>query len=115
MRKVLGRIGCDPDAVPPVSVDADPRGHAAPRTVLWATGFRREYPWLELPVLSADGEIVQHHGVTPVPGLYTVGLRFQRKRKSHFVGGVGEDARLLAARISATSATTRDAGLRVAA
>jgi hypothetical protein len=34
--------------------------------------------------------------VTPVPGLYALGLRFQHKRKSHFIGGVGEDARFLA-------------------
>jgi hypothetical protein len=42
--------------------------------------------------VGGDGEIEHRAGVTHVDG-----LRFQRKRKSHFVGGVGEDARLLAA------------------
>jgi putative flavoprotein involved in K+ transport len=70
-------------------------------TVLWATGYRRAYPWLHVPVLDADGEIVQHHGVTDAPGLYTLGLRFQRRRGSHLIGGVGADAELLAAKIAA--------------
>jgi len=69
-------------------------------TVLFATGYRRAYPWLHVPVLDADGELVQRHGVTPVPGLYTLGFRFQRTRSSHFVGGVGEDAGLLAASLT---------------
>jgi putative flavoprotein involved in K+ transport len=65
-------------------------------TVLFATGYRRAYPWLHVPVLDDDGELVHRHGITPVAGLYALGLRFQRTRKSHFVGGVGEDAGLLA-------------------
>jgi putative flavoprotein involved in K+ transport len=69
--------------------------------VLWATGYRRSYPWLEVPVLDADGEIAQRHGVTQAPGLYTLGLKFQRLRRSHFIGGVGADAALLARRIVA--------------
>jgi putative flavoprotein involved in K+ transport len=65
-------------------------------TVIWATGYRREYPWLRVPVLDADGEIVHRHGITPVPGLYVLGLKFQRRRASHFVGGVGADAAWIA-------------------
>jgi putative flavoprotein involved in K+ transport len=64
--------------------------------VLWATGYRRAYPWLAVPVLDAAGELVHREGVTPAPGLYALGLRFQRTRRSHFVGGVGADAARIA-------------------
>jgi putative flavoprotein involved in K+ transport len=61
-------------------------------TVLWATGFRRLYPWLHVPVLDGRGEIRHEGGVTPAPGLCVMGLYFQRRRKSSFIDGVGEDA-----------------------
>jgi putative flavoprotein involved in K+ transport len=86
--------------LPPAPTSLDLRA-AGISTVVWATGYGRRYDWLDLPVLGNDGEIVQRVGVTRVRGFYTLGLRFQRKRKSHFIGGVGEDARLLAARIVA--------------
>ncbi len=66
------------------------------RTVVWATGFRREYPWLHAPVLDARGEIIHDEGVTPSAGFYVLGLRFLRTRKSTFLDGVGDDARVLA-------------------
>jgi putative flavoprotein involved in K+ transport len=69
-------------------------------SVLWATGFRRSYPWLQVPVLDADGEIVHTGGVTPAEGLYALGLHFQRRRKSAFIDGVGDDARTLAGLIA---------------
>lgn len=62
------------------------------RSVVWATGYRRAYPWLQVPVLDGDGEIVQRRGVTPVPGLYVVGMRFQHRRSSAFLDGVRHDA-----------------------
>jgi len=70
-------------------------------TVLWATGYRRTYPWLDEPVLDAHGELVHREGVTAVPGLFALGLRFQRTRRSHFLGGVGDDAALIARAIAA--------------
>ena len=66
------------------------------RSVVWATGFRRHYPWLELPVLDARGEIRHAGGVTPAPGLYVLGLSFLRRRGSTFIDGVGGDAAALA-------------------
>jgi putative flavoprotein involved in K+ transport len=66
------------------------------RTVLWATGYRRSYPWLRVPVLDGRGEIRHDGGITPVPGLYVLGLQFLRRRKSSFLDGVGADARDLA-------------------
>ena len=61
-------------------------------TVLWATGFRRSYPWLRIPVLDEDGEIRHDGGLTPVHGLYVIGLHFLRRRNSSFIDGVGADA-----------------------
>ncbi len=84
-------------AVRPVEPVAELDLRAAGITsVLWATGHRREYPWLEVPVLDAAGEIRQCRGVTPVPGLYVLGQRFQHRRASNFIGGVGTDATFVA-------------------
>ena len=69
-------------------------------TVLWATGFRRRYPWLQVPVLDSSGEIRHDGGVTPSPGLYVIGHNFLRRRKSTFIDGVGDDARDLSAHIA---------------
>jgi putative flavoprotein involved in K+ transport len=76
------------------------------RTVLWATGFRRRYPWLNVPVLDEQGEIRHHGGITPVPGLYVIGLQFLRRRKSAFIDGAGDDAVELAEHIAGRLAHT---------
>jgi putative flavoprotein involved in K+ transport len=70
------------------------------RTIVWATGFRRSYPWLDLPVLDADGELCHSGGITEIPGLYALGLPFMRRRNSTFIDGVGADARELSAHLS---------------
>jgi putative flavoprotein involved in K+ transport len=69
------------------------------RTVIWATGYVRNYQWLEAPILDASGEIIQNGGVTPSPGLFVVGLRFMRRRRSNFIDGVGLDAEEVAGMI----------------
>ena len=69
-------------------------------SVVWATGFTRSYPWLALPVLDARGEIRQREGRTAVAGLFTIGMRFQRVRKSSWLDGVGGDAIQLADHIA---------------
>ena len=74
------------------------------RTVIWATGHRRVYPWLKLPVLDDAGEIRHRHGVTELPGLYVIGQRFQHFRNSNFIDGVGRDACFLANHITTTVA-----------
>jgi putative flavoprotein involved in K+ transport len=77
-------------------------------TIVWATGYRRDYSWLDVPgALGSDGEIVQQHGVSPVPGLYTIGLNFQRYRASHFIGGGGADALPLARELVTAHAVRR--------
>ena len=65
-------------------------------TVLWATGFKRSYPWLRVPVLSAAGEIRHQGGITSAAGLYVLGLNFMRRRSSSFIAGVAKDAEELA-------------------
>jgi putative flavoprotein involved in K+ transport len=70
------------------------------RTVVWATGYRRPYPWLQVPALDGDGEIAQRRGVTAVDGLYVVGQRFQHRRDSNFIDGVRHDAAYLARHIT---------------
>jgi putative flavoprotein involved in K+ transport len=82
----------------PTRIDADPRlaidlvaeGY---HTVLWATGFRADYAWLDVPVIDRKGEI-RHDGgvVVGAPGLYRVGLNFLRRRKSSFIHGSEDDA-----------------------
>lgn len=69
------------------------------RTILWATGFRRSYPWLDIPVLDRTGEIIQCGGITPCAGLYTLGLPFMRRRNSTFIDGAGQDAADIATHI----------------
>lgn len=61
-------------------------------TVVWATGFRPHYPWLEPDLLDRKGAIVHDGGVMTRPGMYVLGLPFTRRRKSSFIDGVGPDA-----------------------
>jgi putative flavoprotein involved in K+ transport len=61
-------------------------------TILWATGYRPDYSWIELEVTDEFGWPVQERGVSEHPGLYFVGVNWLHKRKSALFGGVGEDA-----------------------
>jgi putative flavoprotein involved in K+ transport len=71
------------------------------RSIVWATGYRRDHAWLRLPgLLDAAGELRHRGGITPAPGLYVLGLRFLRRRNSNLLGGVGADATALAAEVA---------------
>ena len=63
------------------------------RTILWATGFRPDYRWLDVPVLDAKGHLRHVGGVVDSPGLYALGLPVLRRRKSTFLCGIEDDAR----------------------
>jgi len=89
---------------PPVSLDLREAGI---RAVVWATGFRREFPWLRVPVLDARGEVRHTGGVTTWPGLYAIGFNFLRRRSSTFIDGVGRDAVELAEHLVSRSPETR--------
>ena len=69
-------------------------------TVIWATGYRADYSWLDVPVLDRKGRIRHDGGVIPAPGMYVMGLPFMRRRKSSFIDGAGDDAADLAAHLS---------------
>ena len=86
------------EASPPLGLDLR---RAGIRTIVWATGFRPDYSWLDVPVLDPKGNI-RHDGgvVTEAPGLYVMGLPFLRRRKSSLIDGAGDDARDLSAHLS---------------
>jgi len=63
------------------------------RTIVWATGFRPDYDWLDVPVLDAKGRLEHDGGVLGSPGLYALGLPVLRRRKSTFIHGIEDDAR----------------------
>jgi len=84
----------------PTGLDTDSRleldlGRGEIRTVIWATGFRPDYSWLQVPVLDNKGYIRHDGGVVDAPGLYVMGLPFMRRRKSSYLFGAGEDARYI--------------------
>jgi putative flavoprotein involved in K+ transport len=72
------------------------------RTILWATGFRPDYGWLEVPVLNHKGQL-RHDGgvVTGSPGMYVTGLPVLRRRKSSFIIGAQADAADLVGHLAA--------------
>ncbi|MFZ2046394.1 MAG: NAD(P)-binding domain-containing protein [Trebonia sp.] len=61
--------------------------------IVWATGFRPGYGWLDVPVLDAKGQLRHDGGVVDSPGLYALGLPVLRRRKSTFIYGIEDDAR----------------------
>ena len=63
------------------------------RSIVWATGFRPDYGWLDVPVLDAKGHLHHEGGVAGTPGLYALGLPVLRRRKSTFICGIEDDAR----------------------
>jgi putative flavoprotein involved in K+ transport len=63
------------------------------RTIVWATGFRPAYDWLDVPVLDAKGRLRHDGGVLEAPGLYALGLPVLRRRKSTYIHGIEDDAR----------------------
>jgi putative flavoprotein involved in K+ transport len=71
----------------------------SPAAVVWATGFRSDYSWIDLPGVVSEGSVVHRRGVTDVPGLYFVGLPWQHTRGSALLGFVQHDAEWVAAAV----------------
>jgi putative flavoprotein involved in K+ transport len=100
-----GRDGAvaPPDRLPPTRVEASPplgmNLTRDIRTIIWATGYRPDTSWLEVPVLDRKGLIRHDGGVTESPGLYVMGMQFLRRRKSALIDGAGDDARELSAHL----------------
>jgi len=85
-------------AAPPLTLDLVRHGI---RSVIWATGFRPDYSWLDVPVIDRKGRIRHDGGVVDSPGLYLMGMQFLRRRKSALIDGAGDDARELSAHLAA--------------
>jgi putative flavoprotein involved in K+ transport len=68
--------------------------------VLWATGFRPDYSWLDVPVLDDKGRLRHDGGVVDSPGLYALGLPVLRRRRSTFICGIEDDAREVIGRLA---------------
>ena len=62
------------------------------QTIIWATGYRPDYSWLDVPVLDRKGLIRHDGGVVESPGMYVIGTPFLRRRKSSFIDGGRADA-----------------------
>jgi putative flavoprotein involved in K+ transport len=83
----------EPTRVPASSrIDLDLRSGAI-RSIVWATGFRPDYSWLEVPVVDHKGHLRHEGGAVDAPGLYAMGLPVLRRRKSTFIHGAEDDAR----------------------
>jgi putative flavoprotein involved in K+ transport len=84
---------CQPTRVPESSrLQIDLR-RGEIRSIVWATGYRPDYRWLDVPVLDAKGQLQHEGGVVASPGLYALGLPVLRRRRSTFICGIEDDAR----------------------
>jgi len=68
--------------------------------VVWATGYRSDYAWIQVPGVVREGHVAHRRGATEVPGLYFLGLSWQHTRGSALLGFVNDDAAFLAEQIS---------------
>jgi putative flavoprotein involved in K+ transport len=87
------------EKAPPLGLDLNGGGI---RTIVWATGFRPDYSWLDVPVLDRKG-LIRHDGgvVIGAPGMYLLGMPFLRRRKSTLIDGAGDDAEDLSSELAA--------------
>jgi putative flavoprotein involved in K+ transport len=105
------RIGIDgeveaPHRLDPTEVDDSPPlgmdlTSGAIKTIIWATGYRPDFSWLEVPVLDRKGQVRHDGGVVESPGMYLLGMQFLRRRKSALIDGAGDDARDLSEHLAA--------------
>lgn len=77
------------------------------RTVIWCTGYRPDYAWLDLPVLDDEGRPRHRRGITRVPGVHFLGLPWQHSRGSALLGWVADDAEHVANMIEAYATRVR--------
>jgi putative flavoprotein involved in K+ transport len=70
------------------------------KTIVWATGFRPDHSWLDVPVFDRRGRIEHEGGVVKAPGLYLIGMPMLRTRRSSLIDGAGDDARVLSAHLA---------------
>lgn len=98
--EVDSAVRLDPTRVAPgapLTLDLQ-RGEIA--SVIWATGFRPDLSWVDLPVFDAKGRLRHDGGVVDAPGVYFLGGTFLRRRKSSFIHGAADDTAELAAHLA---------------
>ncbi len=78
------------DDSPPLGMDLT---SGAIKTIIWATGYRPDFSWLDVPVFDRKGQVRHDGGVVDSPGMYLMGMQFLRRRKSALIDGAGDDAR----------------------
>ncbi|HVJ29976.1 MAG TPA: pyridine nucleotide-disulfide oxidoreductase, partial [Gammaproteobacteria bacterium] len=93
----VGDIVAAPERFAPTRVDAAPRlsldlTKEPIATIVWATGLRPDYSWLQVPAFDHKGRL-RHDGGVVEPGLYALGLNFMRRRKSSYMHGAEDDVR----------------------
>ena len=90
----------EPDEISQPILELDLKA-AGITSIIWATGFRYDFDWVKLPIFDNSGEPVHQRGVTSLPGIYFLGIKWLYKRKSHFMlkAGPAEDAAYLAEHI----------------
>ena len=93
-------IGPDPACVRDPVLSLDPAAEGI-GTIIWATGFTYDFGWLPEGALDAQGRPRHDKGVSPLPGLYFLGLAWLTRRASPFIWGVWHDAAALAGHIAA--------------
>jgi putative flavoprotein involved in K+ transport len=86
------------ESSPPLGLDL---GSGEIRTIVWACGFHPDHSWIDAPVFDRKGRIKHDGGVVDAPGMYVMGLPFQRRRKSSLIDGAGVDARDLSTHLAA--------------
>jgi putative flavoprotein involved in K+ transport len=97
---------------PPVPIRELDLAGSGIMSVVWATGFRRDFGWIDAPVFDDRGEPIHRRGVTGCAGLYFLGLPWLHKLKSSVLCGVGDDAAHLADHIVAGATRTRPGLIR---
>jgi putative flavoprotein involved in K+ transport len=115
----LDDAACPPDRLPPTRVEPAPplamdltTGEV--KAIIWATGYRPDYSWLEVPVLDRKGRLRHDGGIVSSPGIYLMGTQFMRRRKSALIDGAGDDAHDLSAHLLSYLDSPRRAAYRSA-
>jgi len=94
-RKILPDPDCVTDPVRSLKL-----AEAGVSSIIWATGFVRDYSWLNVDTFDGNGNPEHHRGISNEPGVYFLGLPWQTRRGSSFIWGVWHDAKFLADHIS---------------
>ena len=93
-------LDADPQCVTDPVLELDV-GEAGITSIIWATGFERDFSWLNVDAFDEDGEPKHQNGISAEPGVYFLGLPWLSRRQSSFIWGVWHDAKFLADHIAA--------------